>query len=209
MSDILLDVQSAPSTPSAGQAVLAVNTTTKMVQVVDDAGFRRTFGFTRFSTVAQAPTAATRTYLAGSGIVIPAGALQVGTVMQWTISMTKTAAGIAASTFDICFGTAGTTADTARVSFTKPAGTAAADQATVTITMVCRGPVGASGVCVGQFNLTHNLQITGHAIIPCVAVNTISSAFDITTPTNVGVCLTSGAADAITVQLVVAECYNV
>lgn len=208
MSEILLDVQSAPSTPSAGQLFIIGNTTTKRVQTVDDAGFRRTLGYKNFSTASQAPTAATRTYITGSNILIPAGALQVGTLFRWTFDMTKTAAGTATSTFDICFGTAGTTADTARVSFTKPAGTAAADNGRVVIDAVCRGPVGASGVVAGHFNLTHNLAATGHAVIPVVDVTTVSSAFDITTPTNIGVCITSGASDAITIQLVMAEAWN-
>ena len=208
MSDILLDVQSVAATPSAGQAVLAVNTTTKRVQTVDDAGFKRTLGYVNFSTASQAPTASARTYITGSNIVMPAGALQVGTIFRWTFDMTKTAAGTAASTFDICFGTAGTTADTARVSFTKPAGTAAVDAGQVVITAVVRGPVGASGVVAGHFNLNHNLAATGHAVIPVVDVTTVSAAFDITTPTNVGVCITSGASDAITIQLVLAEAWN-
>lgn len=209
MADILLDVQSVAATPSAGQAVVAVNSTTKRIQTVDDAGFKRTLGFVNFSTAAQAPAAATRTYIAGSNIAIPAGALQVGTCFRWTFNVTKTAAGTAASTYDIAFGTAGTTSDTARVSFAKPAGTAAADEGTVVITAVCRGPVGASGIVAGTFNLTHNLAATGHAVIPSVNVVTVSSAFDITTPTNIGVCITSGASDAITIQLALAEAWNI
>lgn len=208
MADILLDVQSVASTPSAGQAVIAVNSVTKRIQTVDDAGFKRTLGYKNFSTTSQAPSAASRTYITGSNINFPAGALQVGTIMRWTFDMTKTAAGTAASTFDICFGTAGTTADTARVSFTKPAGTAAVDNGKVVIEMICRGPVGASGVCVGHFTMTHNLSATGHATIPVVDVTTVSSAFDITTPTNVGVCITSGASDAITIQMCIAEAWN-
>lgn len=208
MADILLDVQSAPATPSAGQAVLAVNNTTKRVQVVDDAGFKRTLGFVNFSTAAQTPSAAARTYITGSNIAFPAGSLQVGTMLRWSFDMTKTAAGTAASTFDIAFGTAGTTADTARVSFTKPAGTAAVDNGQVTITCVIRGPVGASGVAVGHFNMTHNLAATGHATIPVVDVTTVSAAFDVTSVTNIGVCITSGASDAITIQLCVAEAWN-
>lgn len=208
MADIVLDVQSYPSTPSAGQAVLSVNTTTKRLVVTDDAGFERTLGYKNFSTASQTLTAAARTYMIGSNIVIPAGSLQVGTLFRWTFDVTKTAAGTAASTYDICFGTAGTTADTARVSFTKPAGTAAVDAGQITITAVVRGPVGASGVVAGHFQLTHNLAATGHAIIPCVDVTTVSAAFDITTVTNIGICATTGASDAITTQLVIAEAWN-
>src|SRR3989304_3965175 len=123
--------------------------------------------------------------------------------------MTKTAAGTAASTYDIAVGPAGTTADTARVSFTKPAGTAAADQGTIIIMAICRGPLSASGVFAGDFSLTHNLSATGHAVIPCVNVSTISGAFDVTTANLiVGVCITSGASDAITIQMVQAEAWN-
>lgn len=208
MADILLDVQSVASTPSAGQTVIAVNSTTKRIQTVDDAGFKRTLGYVNFSTADQSPSATTRTYITGSNIAFPAGALQVGTVLRWQFNITKTAAGTATSTFDICFGTAGTTSDTARVSFTKPAGTAAADEGLVTILCIIRGPIGASGVAAGTFRMTHNLASTGHATIPCVSVTTISSAFDVTTPTNIGVCITSGASDAITIQTCIAEAWN-
>lgn len=208
MADILLDAQSAAPTPAAGQAVIAVNNTTKRIQTVDDAGFKRTLGFVNFSTASQAPAAATRTYITGSNIAIPAGALQVGSCFRWTFDITKTGAGTAASTFDIAFGVLGTTGDTARVSFTKPAGTAVADTGQVVITAVCRGPVGASGVVAGHFNMNHNLAATGHALIPVVDVTTVSAAFDILTPTNVGVCVTTGASDAITIQLCLAEAWN-
>lgn len=207
MSDILIDVQSVAGTPAAGQAVLAVNNTTKRLQVVDDAGFKRTLGYKNFSTTSQVITTA-RTYVAGSNILIPSGALQVGTLFRWTFDVTKSAAGTAASTYDICFGTAGTTADTARVSFTKPAGTAVADVGRVTIEAVVRGPVGASGVVAGHFTLTHNLDATGHATIGVVDVTTVSSAFDITTPTNIGICLTGGASDSVTIELVITEAWN-
>lgn len=208
MSDVVLDNQVPPATPAAGSSVIMVNSTTKRIQTLDDAGFRRTLGMINFSTASQAPAAATRTYITGSGLVIPAGALQVGTIFRWSLNMTKTAAGIAASTFDIAFGVAGTTADTARVSFTKPAGTAAIDEAQIDILAIVRGPVGAAGVVAGLFGMIHNLENTGHAVIPCVAVQALSAGFDITTPTNIGLCLTSGAADAITIQQVVAEAFN-
>jgi len=160
---------------------------------------------TGYSTAAQTPAAATRTYITGSCISIPPSGLRVGNIFQWKFNITKTAAGIAASTFDICVGTAGTTADTARVSFTKPAGTAAVDEGWVEITAIVR-TIGATGVMVGEFRMIHNLAATGHATIPCVCVNTVSGAFDMTTANlKIGVCITSGAADAITIQQVMAD----
>lgn len=182
----------------------------KRLRVKDDAGFiMNANNLYNFSVASQAPGAAARTYIVGSMLSVPSSKLQIGSCFRWQFNMTKTAAGVAASTFDICFGTAGTTADTARVSFVKPAGTAAVDEAQVTITAICRGPLSASGVVVGTFSLVHNLAATGHAIIPCVVVTTISSAFSIIVPNlKVGLCITSGAADAITIQNVIAEAWN-
>jgi hypothetical protein len=157
------------------------------------------------SVATQTVGAASRTYLNGTALAVPSAGLRVGTTFKWVLNITKDANGSAASTFDIAFGTSGTTTDTARVSFTKPAGTAAADVGQVTITAVVRS-IGAAGVVVGNFQLTHNLAATGHAQIPCVVVNTISSGFDTTTAGMiVGLCLTSGAADNITVELATAE----
>jgi hypothetical protein len=201
-------VEAAPTQPPTNTMEWYVDTT-KVACVKDDANFIRSLGRGNFSIASQAPAAATRTYLTGSAITVPPSKLQIGTMFTWTFDMTKTAAGVAASTFDICFGTAGTTADTARVSFTKPAGTAAVDVARVVIDAVVRGPLSASGVVVGKFHMTHNLAATGHALIPCVDVVTISSGFDVTVASLfVGVCITSGAADAITIQSMRAEAFN-
>jgi hypothetical protein len=162
-----------------------------------------------FSVTSQAVPAATRTYLTGSALAIPADGLKVGTKLSWTFNMTKTAAGSAASTFDIAFGVNGTIADTAQVSFVKPAGTAAADEAWVDIEARVQ-TVGATGVVIGEFAMTHNLASTGHAATASVNVNAVSAGFDnrataANTPYFVGICLTSGAADAITVAFMDAE----
>jgi hypothetical protein len=208
MADVLVDVQSTPLTPAAGQAIWYVDSTSKKMAVKNDAGFIEG-RVQNFSTASQAPAAAVRTYIIGSAIAIPTGKLQIGTMFRWKFNITKTGAGSATSTFDIAVGTAGTTADTARVSFTKPAGTAIADEGVVEIIAICRGPLSASGIFAGEFTLIHNLASTGHAVIPCVCVSTISGAFDVTVANLiVGVCITSGASDAITIQLVQAEALN-
>lgn len=162
-----------------------------------------------FSTVAQSPAAAVRTYIAGSNLVVPKTKIQIGSMWRWRFNLTKTAAGSAASTIDIAFGTAGTVADVARVSFTKPAGTAVVDEGWCEVIATCRGPLTAAGVVVGQFLLTHNLAATGHAVIPSVVVNTVSAGFDVTVDNLiVGLCITSGAADAITIQMCQADSFN-
>jgi hypothetical protein len=162
-----------------------------------------------FSVAAQTPAAATRTYIAGSKITVP-GNLQIGTIFRWKLNLRKTAAGVAPSTFDVAVGTNGTTADTARLSFTKPAGTAAADEGFVTIEAIVRGPLSISGIMVGELVMMHNGNTVGHMVIPVAVVNVVSGAFDVT-PAGlfVGLCLTSGAADAITIEQVTAEALNV
>jgi hypothetical protein len=211
MSDVYYtEAGSGVPTPAVGYGRWYYDTFDLRFRSKDSNAFVRNISsFVNFSTAPQSPSAATRTYLTGSNLAAPTTKFQIGTILRWSFNMTKTNAGTAASTFDICFGTAGTTADTARVSFTKPAGTAVPDEAWVTITAIVRGPLSASCIVVGEFVMTHNLQITGHAVIPCVAVNTVSSGFDITTAALIaGVCLTSGASDAITIQQMLAEAHN-
>lgn len=158
------------------------------------------------STAQLAPAAATRTYITGSALRIPPGGLKVGDKFRWVFNMAKTAAGTATSTIDICVGTAGTTADTARVSFTKPAGTAAADEGRVVVEAVVRAVSATVGVVVGIFNLTHNLAATGHAQIASVNVYAASGNFDNSSDELVvGLCITTGASDVITIEFVDAE----
>lgn len=157
------------------------------------------------SAVAQTPAAATRTQIAGTLLTVPQGGLKVGTVIRFRFNMTKTAAGTATSTFDISVGTLGTVADTARVSFTKPAGTAVADEADVEVLAIVRS-VSATGVIVGIFSLTHGLENTGHAVIPSVVLKTTSAGFDNRGEgLYVALNITSGAADAITLDYVDSE----
>ena len=163
------------------------------------------------SATAQGPIAGgTNTYIAGSNIAIPAAGLRVGTRFRWKISLTKTAAGSASGTFAVVLGTTGTVSDAAILSFTKPAGTAAADEGFIDIDVIVRGPLGASCIATGEFRLVHNLAATGHAQIPCVVVNTVSSTFSSVWAAGqtIGVTTNGGASDAITIQQVSAEPYN-
>jgi hypothetical protein len=195
------------ATPAAGVSSSFVDLTHKSLKQKDEAGFVRG-GTNNFSTASQAPAAATRTYITGSNLSVPTNKLQVGTILRWKFNMTKTGAGIAASTIDVAVGTAGTTADTARLSFTKPAGTAVIDEAWVDVICTVRS-IGATGVMVGEFIMVHNLAATGHAVIPVVVVNAISAGFDMTVANLiVGLCITTGAADVITIQMVQAEALN-
>lgn len=157
------------------------------------------------SVAQQALTAATPAYITGSQLKAPPGGFKAGQRLRWTFNMAKTAAGTATSTVAIVFGTAGTVADTARVSFTKPAGTAVADEAYCIVEATIRS-VSATGTVVGEFVLLHNLAATGHAVIPVVVVNTISAAFDNSAEElYAGLVITTGAADVVTLEQVHAE----
>ncbi len=189
-----------------GQVVL--NTAPAFSGHVTAARFNNQSLLNNYSTAAQSLVAATRTYITGSQLAIPTNKLQIGTMFRWTFDVTKTAAVTGITTIDIAFGTNGTTADTARVSFTKPGGNGAADCGRFVIEAVVRGPLSGAGIVAGHMGMTHNLQTTGLAVIPFIDVTTVSGAFDVTTPTYVGVCITSGGADAFTIQTVTAETWN-
>lgn len=155
------------------------------------------------STAAQVLVAATRTLIGGTLIKAPVGGLKVGSKFNFRVAITKTAAGVAASTYDIGFGTVATglaATATARCSFAKPAGDATADEALIEVEATVRAVSSTVGVVQGQFALVHNLAATGHATIPVVVVSSTSASFDNSAEElYIGLYATTGAADAITV----------
>lgn len=163
------------------------------------------------ASAGQLPVAATRTYIAGTALQISQSGLQVGSLLRWKFNITKTAAGTAASTIDVAMGLTGTAAgDAAVLSFTKPAGTAAVDEGTIELECLVQS-IGAAGKIVGEFTLVHNGNTVGHATVPTVLINTTSAAFDTTDaggfPLTFGLCITTGAADAITIAMVRSEAW--
>jgi opacity protein-like surface antigen len=146
------------------------------------------------------------TYLTGSNILLPVGAPLVGTTYRLTFDITKTGAGTATPICQLRFGTAGTTADTSRVTFTWGAGTAAADVAKVTIDATFRSVgSGTSAVLVGAARLTNNLASTGFTTV-LKNIVTVSSGFDSTVANSyIGASWNGGASAAHTVQMVQAE----
>lgn len=161
------------------------------------------------ATSAQVLVAATRTLIAGTLLKAPAGGLKVGSRFRFRVAITKTAAGVAASTYDIGFGTVATgvaATATARVSFAKPAGDATVDEGVIEVEAICRAVSATVGVVQGQFELRHNLAATGHATVPVVVVSTTSASFDNSAEEiYIGLYATTGAADAITVTQAAAE----
>lgn len=212
MSRLILNNGAAPSTPASGKISLYSETNSKHLYEIDDSG-----AITSVTPIANGPTSAvnqnitttTRTYLSGSQIIIPASKCRIGTTFLWNMSYAKNANGTATSLFDVAFGTAGTTADTARISFTKPIGTAAADEAWVQIMAQIQGPLSASCIAEGLFSLNHNLATTGHITTSqTLILRAVATAFDITTVTSVGLCLTAGASDNVTFRMMSAQAWN-
>jgi hypothetical protein len=144
MSDILLDEQDAPSTPSAGKGVVWVDNIASILCHKDDAG--RVCAWSRNASIAQQGAGfASDTYVTDSDILIPAFGLQAKTVLLWQINFSKTAAGIAAPTYTVRIGANRTTADASRVAVTAGAQTAVVDDGILMVQLVVRN-IGAAGV---------------------------------------------------------------
>jgi hypothetical protein len=212
MADLLVDTQSPPSTPSAGQSVLYVDSVAKKWSSKNDAGVIDTLaGIANFSTANQTGFAAD-TYLAGSSVAIPGGLVRAGSMYRLKFDMVKTAAGTATPILIIRFGTAGTTADTARLTFTFAAGTAAIDTGIVEVRVHFR-TVGVSGVAIGIASISHHLAATGLTATGAAGTGIIlvtSGAFDTTVASSIiGASFNGGASFAGTNTLVQAEMLNV
>ena len=213
MADILLDVQSPPSTPAAGQAVIYVDNVSKIPAVKDDAGKVFTLGeLTNFSVAAQGAGFASDTYLTGSNVKIPRSGARVGTLYRCSFDVSKTAAGVAAPVIIVRFGTAGAIGDTARLTFTFSAQTAAADVGRVEVVVLFRAVSGV-GVIQGRATLNHTGGATGLlglSVSPGPTLQVTSAAFDNTVQDSfVGLSVNGGASAAWTVQLVESELKNV
>lgn len=216
MAIILLDAQGKPSTPSAGKGALYIDNTKKAPSMVDDAGRITTLQsglVTNCNTGTVSPGAA-NAYITGSSLALGASVIQAGTTWEWVFGITKSTAGTGTPVWTIVFGTAGTTADTARVTFTaSTAQTAAADRASVYINAVCR-TAGASGVVAGIYTFTHNtVGATGFstpASSQTEILSTVSSSFDTTTANMiVGVCVNAGTGSAWSVETVQSKMWGI
>lgn len=217
MADILLDEQSVPTTPSAGQGVIYPDSTSSKLTYKGDDGLARTVGgsLRNFNT-ADVVATGVDTYLTGSSLAVPSHLLQAGTTFKWRIGFTKSAAGTAAATFVVRVGTGGVVGDTARLTFTLPSSTAAIDAAYVCITAVLRN-VGAAGVLAGMLNLNHNTPgtdvaagagIAGLSSTPVLQVT--SAGFDTTVAgTIIGVSSNPGASGVHTHQVILGEMFNI
>lgn len=163
-----------------------------------------TFALYSTPSTAQQQISASETYLTGSGIAVPAGKLKVGSVLMWRIALDKTAAGVATGIFKVYVGTNGSLSDTARITFTLGAQTAAVDAGMVEVWVTCRGPLSASGILQGTLSMRHNLAATGLATLQAVVAGA-SAGFDVTVANLiVGISATPGASGVWNIQ----QCYT-
>lgn len=208
MSELLLDVQGAPATPASGQVYLYPNASKQYVSK-DDTGRTVMIPGLKNWNASDVVANAADTYLTGSALAIPAHGLQAGTVFKWRFAATKTAAGIATPVWTVRVGTNGTTADTARITLTGVAQTAAVDAAFIELTAILR-TIGASGVMAGILCMNHHAGATGFANSGNGNVLQATSAGFDTTVANliVGVSVNPGAAGVWTHQIVKAELLN-
>lgn len=161
------------------------------------------------STAAQTIAGNSDTYIAGSGVTIPAGKIQVGTKYRCKFNVVKTAAGTTAPVISVRLGTAGTTADTARATLTYAAQTAVADEGEIEVVVVFRAIGAAAGVIQAIGNLAHRLITTGlNVTATFTSVKNTSATFDSTTPTKIGLSLNVGASGSWTMDLVEAAVEN-
>jgi hypothetical protein len=163
-------------------------------------------------SIAAQTLGTTDTYITGSDVLIPTGRLQVRSMYRCRFNVTKSAAGVAAASLNIRVGTAGTTADTARVTASFGAQTAVVDEGFFEIYLNFR-TIGATAVPAAVIYLQHRLTSTGLISGATAGANNINTqvgaAFDVTAANlRIGVSVNPGASSSWQVQLVQSELFN-
>jgi hypothetical protein len=161
-------------------------------------------GVATASTTDQTATSAD-TYITPNFAI--AGRIQAGSFFRWRFHVTKTAAGTAAPIFIVRVGTAGAIGDTARLTLTGNAQTAAADSGIWELEAVVRNAT-ASGVLSGA--VKSPARTTGFSTGAAVTtLQATSSAFDITPAnTKIGVSINPGASAVWTITEAVLTAHN-
>jgi hypothetical protein len=192
--------------PTAGQ--LYYDTTRTALRVYNGASWSQSAASVVKYNAADVVANAADTYLSDSALAA-ASVFRVGTVFRWRLVMTKTAAGVAAPVWIVRVGTAGTTADTAWLTFTGVSlQTAVVDTGEVLIEAILRVG-GATGILAGFRVLRHNLAATGFASVATEMQQATSGSINFNTANLiVGVSVNPGAAGVWTHQLVYAEALN-
>jgi hypothetical protein len=210
MGDIQLDTQVAPSTPGAGSSILYVDSSSALLSSKNANGLVQPvpLWIQNQAVAAQGPGFAADTYVVGSNITVPGGFPRVGTRYHLTIDVSKTAAGTATPILIVRFGIAGSVADTAALTFTWSAGTAAADLGVIEVDALFRTVgAGTAAVLQGRAEFRHGISAsTGLISQVSQLLQVTSSGFDSTVAASIiGASLNGGASAAWTTGLVVSE----
>lgn len=209
MADILLDEQSSPAAPSAGTGVLYLDSTSKELVDYDGTGKIKTVRTLNNANTGDVAINSVDTYITGSNITVPPGLVRAGTCFTWWFAMSKTGAGVATPIWVVRVGTAGTTADTARLTFTGVAQTGVIDNGCAMIQVIIRS-IGAAGVAEGFYRLDHLLAATGFATSQTDVKQVTSGAYDTTVQASIyGVSVNSGAVGVWTIQHVSAQAVGI
>jgi hypothetical protein len=200
MAIITIDNQTVPSTPASGKTGLFVDSTTKKLLFVDDSGAIGGRVYHRTSSASLAPAAATDTWITDSGLLIPSFGMKQGMVFRWQMTLSKTAAGTAATVLTIRTGSNQSTADTSRLALTSSvAQTAAVAEGIMWVQVVVRS-VSATGVIAGGFGLAAPVGLGG-------GKDGVSGTFDNTAMAGLymGLTVNTGASAAWTITSINGE----
>jgi hypothetical protein len=161
-------------------------------------------------SVASQTNFATDTYLTGSSIAIPDSSLQAGARYRCIFNVTKTGAGTQTPILQVRIGTAGTTADTSRVTLTHSNQTAVVDEGTFEVYVTFRSVgSGTSAVIQAMSRLSHRLSVTGLSTGVGEPEIATSAGFNSTTSGSIiGLSVNGGTSASWTVNLVQAELNN-
>lgn len=153
---------------------------------------------------------ATTAYVTNSNIAVPAAKLRIGTVLRWSLVITKSAAGTTAGCAVLVkLGTAGSNADATVNTLTFGTPTGVADTARIVVEAVIRGPLSASGIIQASATMTHNLSATGFSTLPAECVQSTSGSVDVTVASLIaGLSITTTTASVWTIKSCVAEAIN-
>lgn len=200
MADILLATETAPATPSSGQAIGYFDSTKKRWSSKDDTGVVTNYPMqiANGSVSGTSGAFATDTYLSGSSCTIPvAGDWTVAETYYCCFNMQKTNAGTAAFTITVRMGTAGAIGDASVLALAYAAGTAATDNGMFEVWVNFRTVgSGTSAVIQGFTRCTHELAATGLITTGASGIGHIlgtSAGFNSTTQTVIGLSVNGGA----------------
>lgn len=194
MADTKISALSNYTTPIGADIIPIVDTTNSQTKGITLATLHHEYN--NFNTSAQSGFA-TDTYLTGSNLTVPAGGPYAGSSYHLVFDMSKTAAGTATPIVTLRYGTNGTTADTAILTFTFGAGTAAIDVGIFELwaTFQTVG-AGTSAVLQGNIALTSNLTTTGISNAK-KAIQATSAGFNSTVANSIIGCSLNAGASAV------------